>query len=243
MSEWEEILHPLGWSRVKEASPALTGVITSRMNEFGGRTRGNAAASRKAAQSVRTIHDAIDDALRGLEDLPDPDLRAVARSILAERSIEDQRSSGANRITPPDDFSDQAAIRALDEAHNGAALLLRGLRNYCKRLDKESESVGRGKPPNLAARAIADAVAMVYVVGHGDLPGLGRNGDGNGLSGEFGTAVEALLSVLGIRCADALLPAKEAIAGLCGEEWRLAGCLQLHYWMPGDPDPFSVSLQ
>ena len=173
MTDWRTFLEPLGWSRVEKASPTLAAVIVARMNEFGGRTRETAPASREAAKSVGKIHDALNAALRGLEDLPEPDLREIAKSILSEQSIEEQRRSGANALTPPADFSDPAAIAAFLGAHQGATLILKGLRNYKRRLEADAAMSARGAPPNLAARAVADAVAMVYVAGSGGLPGLG----------------------------------------------------------------------
>jgi hypothetical protein len=243
VTDWQEILEPIGWGKVQAASPLLAALIATRMNPFGGRTRPTAAASKDVAKKVRGLASALRQAIEGIEGLTNEDGLAVAKGVLAFRELEAQRSRGANAVSPPDDFSDATALQAFSEAHLGASLLMASLEAYSRRLDRDHQGEGVGRPANRAAREVADAVLMVFVVGRGDIPGLGRKADGSGLSGEFGSTLERVLAGLGIRCKDPLRPAQEALAALEDDRERLNGCLVAHTWVPGEPDPFKLSWQ
>lgn len=145
-----------------------------------------------------------------------------ATKRLETLTAEQRRAIGIATVRPfptqnsdiPDPVAD--AIAALWQVIDGLSARL-------DRLDDLAAQGGRGGQTNLAAREIAEAVAMLWIVARWDIPTLGRRADGSGLSGEYGRSVERVLDAVGVNCADAYRPARDALDAIIANEDTVTG--------------------
>lgn len=194
MTNWRDILDPIGWPLLERASPIFAAGLAARMNGRGGLAASAPRMARQEASGLDDLARLLFEATKRLETLTAEQKRAIGLAAMTSPPAQD------NDI--PDPVAD--AIAALWQVIDGLSARL-------DRLDDLAAQGGRGGQTNLAAREIAEAVAMLWIVARWDFPTLGRLADGSGLSGEYGRCVEQVLAAVGVKCADAYRPAQDAL--------------------------------
>ena len=199
--EIAEALQPLGWALARldpelEFEAFLT--LTPSGGQLGGATR---TESRKALAAIRWAIKSVEEAECALIDLSD------GRQLLVE-------------AVDPLPFIEGEGRQELDlkEVVQELAGLHFRLQEVEERLS--SEAGGAGGERNHAAYAVADVLADVHVMGLGTRPRAGSDWDHQGINGDFGKAVQEVLSILKIECADVRRPCKAAQDGLTEERMR-----------------------
>lgn len=206
MTSWRDILDPIGWPLLERASPIFAAALAARMNARGGLAASAPSVARQEASGLDDLARQLFEATKRLETLTAVQRRAIG--IATVRVFPSQDSD------IPDPVED--AIAALWQ-------VIDGLSDRLERLDDLAAQGGRGGQINLAAREIAEAVAILWIIAQWDLPTLGRLADGSGLSGEYGRCVERVLDAVGVKCADAYRPARDALDAIIANEDTVTG--------------------
>lgn len=214
MSSWHEILGPIGWDDLHEASPLYALQLAAKLNARGGAVSKNPADARAQAKDIEARARRVFDTWRELKDLPPETRNTINR--------------GAQAIGAPMEFLDGIAPPdVIEQARSALWSVLSGLEAVLTRLEQEGSHSRGGRPANVAAREVAKVVAEIHLFRDGRLPTLGRRPDGEGLTGEYGMAFEATLAALEIACADPFRPARDAIDALGGDGARIDCLLRL----------------
>lgn len=204
MTNWRSILEPVGWPLIERASPLLAAQLAAKLDRNGGLVAGTPSSARIEAEKIEALARLVHKTMQQLENLPTEQRRTIGLATLTVLPSDD------NEVPDPTGDAVAALWRVLD-----------GLTAQMDRLDQMTAKGGRGGQANLPAREVAHAVACLWIIARAEPPSLGRLADGSGLSGEYGRTVERVLSAVGIRCADAYRPAKDALDALLEDEARL----------------------